>query len=108
MADLDAPLGEELLDIPVGQTERQVPPHSHEITTGGSRKPANDDTDRPQPRDRPRFTRPPCHNDGPPAHRKTPFRIAQTAETLTTADQLPALTIRAYDPVGSRPQRYTS
>jgi hypothetical protein len=41
--DLDAPFGEELLKIPVGQSVSQVPTDGDQMTSGGNLNPANAD-----------------------------------------------------------------
>ena len=43
VVDLDAPFGEQLLDVAVGQAEAQVPATASTMTSGGKRKPAKAD-----------------------------------------------------------------
>jgi hypothetical protein len=40
VVDLDTPLGEQFLDVAVGQAEAQLPATATTMTSGGKRKPA--------------------------------------------------------------------
>ncbi len=46
MVDDNPPIGEQLLDIPVGQAVPQIPAHRNAMTSGGNRKPANSERSR--------------------------------------------------------------
>jgi hypothetical protein len=40
VVDLHTTLGQQLLDVPVGEAEAQIPAHGQHMTSGGKQKPA--------------------------------------------------------------------